>query len=72
MTYHLQYLTDSSGRQKAVQLPLKEWLAIQSQLEKAERKRELLEDLGSAAKEIRDIESGKKKGKTLDELLNEL
>ncbi len=72
MTYHLQYLTDSSGKQKAVQIPLKEWLAIKETIDKAETKRELLDGLSTAGKEIHDIESGKKRGKTLDELLNEL
>jgi len=72
MTYHLQYLTDSRGKQMAVQIPLKEWLIIQKKIKKAEAKKELLDDLSTASKEIRDIESGKKKGKTLSQLLDEL
>jgi hypothetical protein len=72
MMYHVQYLTDSNGRQKAVQIPLKEWLVIKEKLEKAERKRKLLDDLKQAAKEVNAMQSGKLKEKTLREFLNEL
>jgi hypothetical protein len=63
---------DSKGKATAVQIPLREWVALQKALEKGKKKQEFLEGLEEAAKEIKQIEAGKKKAKTLEELLDEL
>ncbi len=51
---------------------MKEWVALQKELEKSKQKQSFLAGLEEAAKEVKAIESGKIKGKTLDQLLDEL
>ena len=69
---NLQFVTDQSGKQRAVVIPIKEWEAHEKKFDRLQKKLQILAGLSTAAKEIRDIESGKKKAKTLDDLLNEL
>lgn len=63
---------DAKGKPTAVQIPLREWAALQKELEKGKRKKEFLDGLKESAKEIKAIEARKKKAKTLEDLLDEL
>jgi cell fate (sporulation/competence/biofilm development) regulator YlbF (YheA/YmcA/DUF963 family) len=70
MALTVNYITDKSGKKKAVQLSLRDWQRLiqehQQLLDYKRTKSELLE----ALTEIELIEKGKKKAKTLSEFLN--
>jgi cell fate (sporulation/competence/biofilm development) regulator YlbF (YheA/YmcA/DUF963 family) len=70
MALTVNYITDKSGKKKAVQLSLRDWQKFiqehQQLLDYKRTKSELLE----ALTEIELIEKGKKKVKTLREFLN--
>ena len=67
MTYNLTYIRDSIGRQRAVQLSVKDWRKIEKKLKEAEFLTRLRKDLDESLDDIRLYKEGKKKLKTLDE-----
>jgi hypothetical protein len=72
---NLQYITDIKGRKTAVQLGVKDWERIQKDLEELNKfrdKKVFFDGLKEAFDEVKEIEAGRKKGTTLNELLNEL
>ena len=72
MTFNLQYLSDSLGRHTAVQIPYRDWKAIEKTLEQAEFKTKLAKELREAFTEVQKIESGKVKPKKAEDFLREL
>ena len=72
MTLHLEYITDRSGKAKSVVIPRKEWDFIQNDYMQVKNKLAVLLGLRDAMKEVREIQSGKKKAKSLSDFLNEL
>ncbi|MBM4166871.1 MAG: hypothetical protein FJ218_08170 [Ignavibacteria bacterium] len=72
MTLHLEYLIDEKGKQKSVVIPQKEWNYFQTDYHKTKKKLEVLLGIQEALREVKEIQSGKKKAKTLQEVLDEL
>ena len=72
---HLQFITDVKGRKTAVQLSLKDWERIEKDLEELDKYRDKLafpNGIKDAFAEVKEIESGNKKGTTITEFINEL
>lgn len=67
----IQYVTDAEGEQNAVIIPIDEWNKLQDKYRKLKNKLDVLKGLQEAVEEVNDIKKGKKKGKTLEELLDE-
>ncbi|WP_425390165.1 hypothetical protein [Ekhidna sp.] len=72
MDFTVQYLQDEKGKRTAVQIPIKEWEALQKKLRHDKEYSELKESLTQAFKEVKLMQEGKLPKKTLDEFLNEL
>jgi len=64
----IQYITDTKGHRKNVVIPYKEWERLMKEM----KKQRVLLGLKEAVSETKAVLAGKKKMKTLDELLNEL
>ncbi len=71
MTLHLEYITDGSGKPKSVVIPRKEWDFIQNDYMQMKNKLAVLLGLRDAMKEVREIQRGKRKAKSLSDFLNE-
>jgi hypothetical protein len=72
MTYSPRYIRDSLGRQRAVQISVKNWREIEKKLKEAEFLTRLRNDLDEAFEDVRLHQDGKIKLKTARELLAEL
>jgi hypothetical protein len=72
MTLHLEYLTDESGKQKSVVIPQKEWNFFQTDYQKTKKKLEILLGIQNAMREVREIQSGKRKARTLKSVMQEM
>ncbi|OGL46022.1 MAG: hypothetical protein A2W05_10485 [Candidatus Schekmanbacteria bacterium RBG_16_38_10] len=64
----VQYITDKKGHKTNVVIPYKEW----EHLVKEMQKQRLLLGLKEAVSEVKTIMSGKKKMRTIEDLINEL
>lgn len=64
----IQYLTNTQGKKTAVQVPIKEWEAIQTALNKPN----ILEDLAIAYGQMKDMRAAGAKGLTKEELMQQL
>lgn len=64
----IQYITDTKGHKKNVVIPYKEWERLMKEM----RKQRVLLGLKEAVTEVKAMLAGKKKMKTIDELINEL
>jgi PHD/YefM family antitoxin component YafN of YafNO toxin-antitoxin module len=71
MNKSIQYVTNAEGKQSAVIVPIGEWEKLQDKYRKLKNKLEVLKGLQEAVAEVNDIKKGKKKGKTLEEVLGE-
>jgi hypothetical protein len=71
MTYSLSYISDSKGKQTAIQMPMKDWKKVEQQLREAEFLRNLRSSVSEGVEEMKLHRQGKKKLKTLEELLAE-
>lgn len=71
MTLHIEYVTDSNGKQKSVIIPHKQWTALLSDYQKTKKKLEVLNGIGQAMKEVELIKKGKLKKQTQTDFLNE-
>lgn len=69
MTYILKYISNSKGKTKAVQVPIAEWKKIEQKLRDAEFLTKLRKNVDSALDEVALHKQGKKKLKTLEEVL---
>lgn len=71
----LQYIVDTKGHKKAVQLSLKSWKVIQKDLEELQQlrnKKQFLAELSEAVEEMKLIKAGKLQARSADDFLNEL
>ena len=64
----VQYITDKKGHKTNVVIPYKEW----EHLIKEMQKQRVLLGLKEAVSDVKAMLAGKRKMKTIDELLNEL
>lgn len=72
MDLHLQYITNEEGAPQAVIIPQKEWDHFQKNYNKLKKKLEILLGVENALKEVEQIQTGKKKGKSLAAFIDEL
>jgi hypothetical protein len=71
MTYSLSYISDSKGKHTAVQMPMKDWKKVEQRLREADFLTNLRSSFSDALQEVKLHRQGKKKLKTLEELLAE-
>lgn len=68
---HLNYLTDASGNQVAVQIAMEEWLAFQQEYQELKRKLEIMQGIKEALEEVQSARKEGRKLQSLSEFLNE-
>ncbi len=66
------FVNDQKGNLTAVQIPIKQWDALQKKLSKYEQALKIKSDLKIAFSEVKKMQKGKMKKQTLSEALNEL
>jgi hypothetical protein len=64
----VQYITDKKGHKTNVVIPYKEWEYLMKEMQK----QRILLGLKEAVSDVKAMLTGKKKMKTIEELLNEL
>lgn len=72
---NLQYITDTKGHKKAVQLPIEDWEQIQNDLRELETlrdKKAFMYDLKDSIGEVKLAKEGKIKLQSAKDFLNEL
>ncbi len=72
---NIQYITDTNGLKRAVQLPLKDWNRIKKDLEELERlrnKKQFLSELAEAIEEVKLVKAGEINARNAEDFLNEL
>jgi len=72
---NVQYITDTKGRKKAVQLPIEDWEQIQNDLKELETlrdKKSFMYDLKDSVEEVKLAKEGKVKLQSAKDFLNEL
>jgi hypothetical protein len=72
---NLQYIIDTKGQKRAVQLPMKDWEQIQKDLDELERlrnKKLFMTELAEAVEEMKLIKEGKKQARNAEDFINEL
>ena len=69
---NIQYVTDEKGNQIAVQIPIETWKEIRDHMPTFLEYMSLRSSLLAGFQEVKDIQAGKAKGKTIEEFLNEL
>jgi hypothetical protein len=67
----LSYLTDTSGKQVAVQIPMNDWVLFQKEFEQLQRKLEILQGIKDALLEVRIANKEKRKLQSLTDFLHE-
>lgn len=72
MKMKLHYLMDDVGRKTAVQISIQDWLAFQRERVKQEQLTSMENQLRKAFSSLGDIHKGKKKAKTISDIVNEL
>ncbi|MFZ6025087.1 MAG: hypothetical protein ACOYVG_11620 [Bacteroidota bacterium] len=72
MKIALQYVSDMNGTPQAVQMPVREWEKVLSQIRKSEQVLKLKSDLTIAFKQVETLRKSKAKKQTLTDFLNEL
>ena len=68
----LQYVTDPSGAERAVQIPITSWERHMKEFERMKKKIQFLNELKRSMKEVKQMEKGKLPKQTLDSFLREL
>ncbi len=71
MKLAIQYLSDNTGKMRAIQLPLNEWEKLVNKLRKYEQILKIKSDLKEAFEQVAEQRKSKKK-QTLTDFLNEL
>ena len=72
---NVQYITDTKGHNKAVQLPIEDWEQIQNDLKELENlrdKKAFMYDLKDSIGEVKLAKEGKIKLQSAKDFLNEL
>jgi hypothetical protein len=72
MKIELQYVSDSAGKTKSVQIPLTDWEKLMTKLKKYEQTLKIKTDLKEAFEEVAQLRKLKAKKQTLNDFLNEL
>ena len=72
MKIALQYVSDSSGKRKSVQVPLTDWEKLMAKLKKYEQTLRIRSDLKAAFEEVAVLRKSKRKKQSLNDFLNEL
>ncbi len=72
MNMKIEYVTDDKGRQKSVIIPHRQWKNFEADYNRMKNKLKVLAGVQDALKEVKQIQNGKKKAKTLKEIINEL
>lgn len=72
MKIALQYVNDSMGKTKAVQLPILEWEKLIEKLKNYEQALKIKSDLRDAFKQVSQLRKSTLKKQTLADFLNEL
>ena len=68
---NLNYITDTSGNQIAVQISIEDWLLFQKEFEEIKRKLEILQGIENALQEVHIAKKENRKLQSLTEFLNE-
>jgi hypothetical protein len=68
---NLSYVTDMSGNQIAVLIPIQDWLIIQKEHEETKRKLEIFQGIQSALHEVQQARKENRKLQSLSDFLNE-
>ena len=69
---HYSYITNESGKTEAVIIPVKDWDKIVNDLARTKKKLEILNGIEQGMKEIELFRKGKKKLKTIEQILDEV
>ena len=72
MKIALQYVSDSAGKTRSVQLPLTDWEKLLTKLKKYEQTLKIRTDLKEAFEQVAQLRKSKGKKQTLNDFLNEL
>ena len=72
MKMAIQYVSDTKGKHKAVQIPIRDWDRLLEKLRGYEQQLLLKSDLVAAFDEVRLMQSGKLPKQHLADFLNEL
>jgi hypothetical protein len=72
MKIALQYVSDSTGKTKSVQIPLTDWEKLMTRLKKYEQTLKIKTDLKEAFEEVAQLRKSKAKKQSLNDFLNKL
>lgn len=72
MKLSIQYLNDSKGKVKAVQLPLSDWKKVMQLFKKYQEELQIKGDLTKAFEEVKRIQKGELKSRSFTDFLKEL
>jgi NADH dehydrogenase FAD-containing subunit len=72
MKIELQYVNDSTGKTKSVQIPLNDWEKLMAKLKKYEQTLKIKTELQNAFQEVAQLKKSKAKKQSLNDFLNEL
>ncbi len=72
MKISVQYVNDSAGRLKSVQIPVSDWEKLVMRLEKFEQTQKLKNGIKEAFKEVAQMRKTNANSQTLKDFLNEL
>jgi asparagine synthetase A len=72
MKIALQYVSDSTGKTKSVQVPLTDWEKLMNRLKKYEQTLKIKTELQDAFEEVAQLRKTKAKKQQLKEFLNAL
>lgn len=68
----VQFINDTKGRAKAVQMPVSQWTRLMKKLTKYEQMLKIKSDLDIAFAEVKKMQQGKIRKQSLQDFLNEL
>ncbi len=71
-TFNIQYLTNIQGQKQGVQMSLKEWEKVMTQLRHYEQLLQLKSDLNEAMSEVKAMQEGKLKKQSLTDFLQDV
>lgn len=72
MKIALQYVSDSTGKTKSVQVTLTDWEKLMIRLKKYEQTLKIKTDLKESFEEVAELRKSKSKKQTLSDFLNEV
>ena len=72
MKIALQYVSDSNGKTKSVQIPFTDWEKLMNRLKKYEQSLKVKTDLREAFEEVVQLRKSKATKQSLNDFLNEL